>query len=508
MSETSADSIEVERLRKEIERLNKIVGALMDRTEEVTNDQLTDFGMFHATISLADQVRSRTQELEEALFQNEKITRALKQAKMQIEQNEKHLREITSSLGEGLLALTMDGRINFINKAACQMLGWQEEEVLGKNAHDLFHHSHEDGTPYPIETCQQINVTKAKKLFMSDDDYYWRKDGTKIPISIVATPISLQDNTTGVAIAFRDTTESRKERDWLRLMQAAIEHSPTSVMITDQKANIIYINPQVTLTTGYSREELYGRCTSIFQSGQTPAKEYEQLWKTILAGKVWRGELLDRRKDGSRFWEALSVAPVTDDHGAIKYFVSVSEDVTEKKKIQSILQEMSFHDALTGVANRRRFDEYFDLEWRRARRSGKPLALIMIDIDFFKHYNDSLGHQAGDECLKLIAKTLERRIVRAGDMIARYGGEEFVCILPNTNLAGARTIAEAMRESLLALKIFHPDSTASEYVTISLGIAASEQVQDGSSSILLHIADKALYRAKSLGRNRVEDSIG
>lgn len=503
----SVDPNEVERLRKEIERLNKVVGALMDRTEEVTNDKLTDFGVFHATISLADQVRFRTKELEEALIKNEKITRALNQAKMQIEQNEQHLREITSSLGEGLLALTFEGTINFINRAACEMLGWREEEVLGKNAHVLFHHSYEDGTPCSITTCPHLNVARTKKLFTSDDDYYWRKDGTKFPIAIVATPISLQDNTTGVAIAFRDTTKAKQERDWLRLMQAAIEHSPTSVMITDRKANIIYINPQVTLTTGYSREELYGRCTSIFQSGQTPAKQYEQLWKTILSGKVWRGELLDRHKDGSRFWEALSVAPVADDHGTIKYFVSVSEDVTEQKRVQSVLQEISFHDALTGVANRRRFDEYFELEWRRAKRTSKPLAVIMADIDFFKNYNDKLGHQAGDECLKHIAKAMENRIVRAGDMLARYGGEEFVCILPNTDLNGARIMAESMRQSILDLKIPHPDSTVSEYVTVSLGAAVSVHITDESNTLLLHAADEALYRAKSHGRNRVENPI-
>lgn len=502
----SSDSPEVEFLRKEVERLNKIVEALMDRMEEVSNNQLTDFGRFHATISLEDQVRSRTLELEEALFKNEKITRALKQAKMQIEQNEKRLHEITFSLGEGLIAVTAEGIIKFINRAACKMLGWREDEVLGRNAHDLFHHTHEDGTPCLRSTCPHLSVAKTKKLFTNDDDYYWRKDGSKFPISLVVTPISLEDNTTGVAIAFRDITKAKRERDWLRLMQAAIEHSPISVMITDKKANILYTNPQVSKTTGYSKEELYGRCPSIFQSGQTSAKDYEQLWKTISSGGVWRGELLDRHKDGSRFWEALSIAPVANDHGVIKYFVGVSEDVTEKKKIQSLLQEISFHDALTGVANRRRFDEYFDLEWRRAKRIGKPLAVIMLDIDFFKLYNDNLGHQEGDECLKRIAKAMGNKIGRAGDLLARYGGEEFVFILPETDLAGAKTIAETMRKAVLELKIPHPESSVSEYVTISLGVAISGQIRDESNTVLLHAADKALYRAKLLGRNRVEDA--
>lgn len=506
MSEMSSDSQDVELLRKEIERLNKIIEALMDRTEEASNDQLTDFGVFHATISLEDQVRSRTQELEEALLKNEKITRALNKAKMQIEKNEQRLHEITSSLGEGLMVLTPEGIVSFINKAACTMLGWREDEVLGKNSHILFHHSHEDGSPFLISECPHLKVARTKKLFISDDDSYWRKDGTKFPISIVATPISLQDTTTGVALAFRDITEARKERDWLRLLQTAIEHSPTSVMITDKKANIIYTNPQVSETSGYTKEELYGRGTSIFQSGQTAAKHYEQLWKTILSGEIWRGEFLNHRKDGSQFWEAMSIAPVADDHGVIKYFVSTSEDITEKKKIQQLLQEISFHDALTGVANRRRFDEYFDLEWRRAKRRKQPLAIIMVDIDFFKNYNDALGHQAGDECLKRIAKAMESQIVRAGDLLARYGGEEFVFILPETDLTGAKIMAQTMRKTVLELKIPHPTSTISEYVTISLGVAVSYQIGEESNTILLQAADEALYRAKSLGRNRVEDA--
>ncbi len=130
----------------------------------------------------------------------------------------------------------------------------------------------------------------------------------------------------------------------------------------------------------------------------------------------------------------------------------------------------------------------------------------MLDIDFFKLYNDNLGHQAGDECLKRIAKAMGSKIGRAGDLLARYGGEEFVFILPETDLVGAKIIAETMRKAVLDLKILHPDSSVSEYVTISLGVAVSGQIRDESNTILLHAADKALYRAKLLGRNRVQDA--
>ncbi|MDR3491794.1 MAG: diguanylate cyclase [Gammaproteobacteria bacterium] len=507
MTKTPANSDDVALLRQEIERLNKVVAVLTERSEDTMNAKPSDFSVFESTIILEDQVRTRTQELEEALHKNEKITRALQQAKMEIELHEKHLHDITASLGEGLLVVNSEGIVNFINAAACKMLGWREDEVLGKNGHSIFHRAPNDNSAEAM-ICSFVTESKNKQLYTSDEEFYWHKDGTKFPISVTVTPISFQNDTTGAVIAFRDITKEKQERDWLRLMQAAIEYSPSSVMLMDTDAKIIYSNPQVSITTGYSREELYGRCTSIFQSGQSSAKDYDHMWKTILSGNVWTGELLDRRKDGSLFWEALSVAPVTDEHGVINHFVAVSQDNTEKKKMQTLLQEMSFHDSLTEIANRRRFDDYFDLEWRRAKRKDTSFAIIMADIDFFKLYNDSLGHQAGDQCLKKVAQAMKNKIIRSGDLLARYGGEEFVCLLPETDLNGARHLAEILRLCILNLKIPHPNSSVSKYVTISLGVAAfdSDKVKSCANDLLLRAADDALYVAKSSGRNCVKVS--
>lgn len=502
MSEDSANK-EIVLLRNEIKRLNKIVDVLISRAEQATNAHLSDFGVFQATVMLEDQVRSRTQELEEAFHRNEKITHALQQANVKIEQEEKRLRDVISALGKGLLVLTADGKINFANKAACEMLGWRENEIINKDAHLIFY-DRDASDILCIEDCPHRIVTTTGKLYRSEDRYFGRQDGTRFPVDLVATPIVFEDNTTGVVIVFHDTTIAKQERDWLLLLQAAIERSPISVIITDQQANIIYTNPQVTQTTGYGAEELHGRCMSIFQSGQTSAKAYDEMWETILSGKVWRGESLDRRKNGTLFWESLSIAPVADEHGEVKYFISVSEDITEKKKIQSLLQEMSFRDSLTGVANRRRFDEYYTLEWQQAKRTAMPLAVIMIDVDFFKRYNDRFGHQLGDECLIQIAKALQSKIMRSGDLLARYGGEEFVCLLPGTDVVGAELVANSMREAVLAQKIPHPDSSVSPYVTISLGVACTSNRMNDDSIKLLHDADEALYRAKSLGSNRVE----
>ncbi|HWQ11118.1 MAG TPA: diguanylate cyclase [Holophaga sp.] len=173
-------------------------------------------------------------------------------------------------------------------------------------------------------------------------------------------------------------------------------------------------------------------------------------------------------------------------------------------KAQSdFLRDLAFVDGLTGIANRRRFDETLDIEWRRGRRSGTPLSVIMGDIDNFKHYNDHHGHQAGDACLQVVARELRRSLKRAQDLVARYGGEEFVCILPETDAPGARSLAGSLLAAVQALAIPH-EGTAPGIVTLSLGVASAVPAGDGGASDLVAIADLQLYKAKAAGRNRFE----
>ncbi len=167
------------------------------------------------------------------------------------------------------------------------------------------------------------------------------------------------------------------------------------------------------------------------------------------------------------------------------------------------LQHMSFLDGLTGIANRRRFDQFLDLEWRRALRSESALGLIMVDIDFFKSFNDTYGHQRGDECLKRIAGALASSLGRPGDLAARYGGEEFVIVLAGTGRDGAVAVAETLRASVEALRIPHSGSPVSDHVTISLGVASLIPRQPAAVDTLIAAADRALYQAKRGGRNRV-----
>ena len=172
------------------------------------------------------------------------------------------------------------------------------------------------------------------------------------------------------------------------------------------------------------------------------------------------------------------------------------------------LKELSNRDDLTGVANRRRFDEALDAEWRRAARTAPPMALLMADIDHFKPYNDAYGHQQGDLCLKQVAEGMAGALQRAGDLLARYGGEEFVAILPGQDLAAAAEVAERLRSRVEALTIPSGVSGVSPYVTISVGVATSAQADLAKPDDLVAAADAALYRAKREGRNRVRTTEG
>jgi diguanylate cyclase (GGDEF)-like protein len=183
------------------------------------------------------------------------------------------------------------------------------------------------------------------------------------------------------------------------------------------------------------------------------------------------------------------------------------------------LRRLTVLDPLTGIANRRAFEETLDQEWRRMMRHRTALSLLMIDVDYFKRFNDSNGHVAGDQCLRRVAQTLARRARRAGEIAARYGGEEFAVLLPHTDIAAARRLAELICDGVREERISHGGSAAAPYVTVSIGVAsiaelpmfAAALARDGAvdaapscgATVLIEIADQALYAAKLAGRNRV-----
>jgi diguanylate cyclase (GGDEF)-like protein/PAS domain S-box-containing protein len=209
----------------------------------------------------------------------------------------------------------------------------------------------------------------------------------------------------------------------------------------------------------------------------------------------------DMPRVGRRRYIAADASPIYDDRGRLAAVVETLRDMTDEKLAQIALEQLATRDGLTGLANRRCFDETLHAEWTRALRQRQPLSLLMVDVDNFKAYNDANGHLGGDECLKRIATAVASEM-RANDLVARYGGEEFAVILPNQSLKGAASVAERIRTRVEQLQV--PNRmTPGQHVTVSIGAATAIAAPDNSASELVAIADAALYRAKHMGRNRI-----
>jgi diguanylate cyclase (GGDEF)-like protein len=204
---------------------------------------------------------------------------------------------------------------------------------------------------------------------------------------------------------------------------------------------------------------------------------------------------------GSTRYLAIDAGPIYDDRGELLAVVETVRDMTAKKQAQIALEALASSDGLTGLANRRMFDKHLRQECRRAQREASPISLMMIDIDYFKNYNDALGHQRGDECLRMVGAVIADQMLRPGDLAARYGGEEFAVILPNTPLAGGISVADRILISINAAALSHPTSPVANRVTVSIGVASGKYLHNEFD--LIAAADAALYQAKRNGRHQV-----
>ncbi|WP_343026972.1 diguanylate cyclase [Massilia sp. MP_M2] len=208
----------------------------------------------------------------------------------------------------------------------------------------------------------------------------------------------------------------------------------------------------------------------------------------------------DMPRAGRRRYLAADANPIFDASGQLSAVVETLRDLTDEKMAQAALEQLATRDGLTGLANRRCFDDTLQAEWARALRQVQPLSLLMVDVDNFKAYNDAHGHLGGDECLKRVARAVASEM-RANDLVARYGGEEFAVVLPNQSLKGAAIVAERIRSRVEQLQL--PCRFAAGHVTVSIGAATAIAGPDNHANQLVAIADAALYRAKHLGRNRI-----
>ncbi len=300
-----------------------------------------------------------------------------------------------------------------------------------------------------------------------------------------------------LAATFNHMTDQIREREEeLRRLSRAVEQSPAAVIITSPDGRIEYVNPRYTEVTGYSLDEVRGRNPGFLKSGQVSDEVYRELWQTITAGKVWRGELSNLTRDGQVIFEQTSISPIFDDQGRIRHYVAVKEDVTERKRNEARIAHLAFHDVLTDLPNRRLFRDRLDQALAQYHRDGIGFALHLLDLDHFKDVNDSLGHTVGDALLCQVASRV-KTLLRETDTLSRFGGDEFAIL--QRGIQGAGDAAILAEKVMACFREPFDLGGASLHSNTSIGITLPE-TELRSADELISRADIALYKAKEAGR--------
>lgn len=419
-----------------------------------------------------------------------------------VRESEQRFRGIFNSVYDGILVADVEThKFILANSRICFMLGYALSELSQLGVEDL--HQPED-----LQLVGEHFSRMARgELTLTQDIRMKRKDGSTFFADVAGTPVNLEGRPYLIGI-FRDTSEQKKTEAELRKLSAAIEHSVNVVFITDRTGRIEYLNPTFERVTGWPREEAIGKNPSILASGDKTREEYDGLWKMIMAGKTWRGEYRNKRKDGSLYWASSVITPIMNERGEITNFLAVQEDITERKTAEERLTYLAAYDELTGLLNRARFMELIETWLHAYEMTGAGGGMLLLaDIDEFKYVNDTYGHLTGDEIIKQVGALFKRLIEDLGKqpvagladaLLCRMGGDEFALFLPSAGVPEGMTIAERLRQ---AAEEFRPLEGAVR-LTVSIG-AVTHPEHGRTVKDLMTKVDAALYRTKRTAKNRV-----
>ena len=294
----------------------------------------------------------------------------------------------------------------------------------------------------------------------------------------------------------QDITSRKEISESLATLSLAVEQSPSSIVITDLKGSISYVNAKFTEVTGYSEKEAFGKNPRILKSGKTDPIIYEKMWRNLCSGKAWQGELINRRKDGSHYIESVTISPVKQPDGSVTNYVAIKQDITEEKKLQEHIETLAHYDQLTGLPNRALLNDRVSYLLSHAKRASEKVAVMFLDLDHFKNINDTLGHNIGDLVLVEVAERL-KNLVRSEDTVSRLGGDEFILIFSDTDEKSAMHIVHKIIETISVV------NNIGQYeltVTPSIGIAIYPYDGDDFDTLLKN-ADAAMYQVKKNSRN-------
>ncbi|MHB8535456.1 MAG: EAL domain-containing protein [Sulfuricaulis sp.] len=326
-----------------------------------------------------------------------------------------------------------------------------------------------------------------------------RKDGSLYPVEIHLQ--FSRDETPPVFFAIIQDISERQQADTrLHQLSSVVEQTADIILITDRGGVIEYVNPAYEQITGYSQQEVLGKNASVVKSGKHGKVIYEEMWRTILAGRVFRGRLTNRKKDGSLYYEEKTISPLRDASGKITHFVSTGKDITQHLRSEERLHHLAHHDPLTDLPNRVLLQDRLKQAMQDADRLDRLVAVMFLDLDHFKNINDTLGHDIGDTLLIVVAERLTI-CLRPGDTVSRLGGDEFTITLANVaHVDDVTHVALKILDQFVApFRIGGRDL----FITPSIGITLYPLDEKNDAS-LLRDADIAMYRAKELGRNQYQ----
>lgn len=434
-----------------------------------------------------------------------------------LEEKEKLQLVFSTGPDAALITRLNDGLFVDVNNEFLVMMGYARTEVISNFSLKL-------GIWHDMEDRQLLLTELHEKGVCANKEFvFQRKDGSLFAGTISARIISIRAVLHIVSV-LHDITEHKQTQEALmeseEKYRSILNASPDNITLTDLEGRIIIISPAGRKMFGY--ELNFEQFTGMRLLDLIVPEDHERAQSNV--SLMYQGlsprpnEYRGLRQDQSIVNIEVTSSFVLNASGQPTKMVFVVRDITERKlaeqKIQELLRQLeieknicqfnSITDSLTGLANRRYFDEALRTEFYRLKRSWSALSLIMLDVDHFKEFNDHYGHLAGDNCLRQIGTTLRTIVGRAPDIVARYGGEEFVVILPETEDNGAASLAERIRKVIEALAIPHSTSDTSEYVTVSLGVVTVYPSSLVSPEQVVALADSAMYCAKNGGRNRTE----
>ncbi len=484
------------------------------------------------------------------------------QASQELRESEEKIRLLLNSAAEAIYSIDLQGKCTSCNPACLHMLGYQDEQqLLGHDIHKLVHHTMANGMPLPGRECRILRALPLERGVHSDDEVFWRADGSSFPVEYWSYPMRRDGKITGAVITFFDITRRKQTDDALVEANQRLEASVRDLEragdeISRLKEMGSLLQSCLTLEEAYQVVERSVRGLFPQESGgvfviasSRDIVEAQAVWGPGLSGEnvfsrddCWalrsgqphrveggQSGLVCRHvsySDGMSYLclpmvaqgEALGVlhlqfhAPAgsemaLDGDHFLGHREGLASTVAEQialalanLRLRDALRAQSIRDPLTGLFNRRFMEESLDRELKRSARSGRPVGVILLDVDHFKRYNDTYGHEAGDAVLRELGNFI-RALVRGEDVACRYGGEEFILLMPEATVEIAAARAEQLRQGVKRIQVSAHGQPLGA-ISISIGVAAYP-VHGVLSDVLLRSADNALYEAKSLGRDRV-----